>query len=157
MNFRFPQIALAGMLLCAVTPATDSDRLSKFSFLAGCWSGQVGLLRFDEQWSKPAGGLMLGASRTLRQGKLIFSEFMRIEQAGPDVTYTPRIGTKQPPVTFKMISLEGDEVVFENPTHDFPQRIRYRKTTSGLFAQIEGLDKGRQRSDDFPMRRVACE
>ena len=157
MKFRFPQVAWAALLLCAAVPAAESDRLDRLTFLAGCWSGQVGLLRFDEQWSKPAAGLMLGASRTLRQGKLIFSEFMRIEQAGADVTYTPRIGTRQPPVTFKLISLEGDEVVFENPTHDFPQRIRYRKTAGGLFARIEGLDKGRPRSDDFPMQRVACE
>ena len=27
------------------------------------------------------------------------------------------------------------EVVFENPTHDFPQRITYRATESGLSAR----------------------
>jgi hypothetical protein len=145
------------LVVAGTLSATEASSLDKLNFLAGCWTGQTGQLRFDEQWSKPAAGLMLGASRTLRDGKLIFSEFMRIEEAGADVTYTPRIGTKSAPVSFRMISLDGGEVVFENPTHDFPQRIRYRKAGDGLFARIEGISKGRPRSEDFPMRRTACE
>jgi hypothetical protein len=41
----------------------------------------------------------------------------------------------------------------ENPAHDFPQRISYRKRgADSLLARIEGGT----RDIDFPMRRVAC-
>ncbi|MGH8854313.1 MAG: hypothetical protein ACREWI_08545 [Telluria sp.] len=43
--------------------------------------------------------------------------------------------------------------MFENPAHDFPQRIIYRRVgDTGLHARIEGKGKG----IDFPMRRTAC-
>ena len=50
-----------------------------------------------------------------------------------------------------------DTPPFENAAHDFPQRIIYRKTAGGLHARIEGLDKGKPRSEDFPYKRVSCD
>jgi hypothetical protein len=117
----------------------------------------AGPMTIDEQWSKPAAGTLLGASRTMKQGRTVFHEFMRIEQQGTEITYTPRVGTSAKPVSFRLIKQTEDEVVFENATHDFPQRIIYRKTEGGLRARIEGLDKGKQRGEDFPYKRVACE
>jgi hypothetical protein len=73
------------------------------------------------------------------------------------VTYTPRIGTTQTPVSFKVIRQTGDEVVFENLAHDFPQRILYRPLPGGLFARIEGSKSGGDRHEDFPMKRVSCD
>ena len=49
-------------------------------------------------------------------------------------------------------------MVFENPTHDFPQRVIYRLDDAGVLrARIEGLVAGKPRAEDFPMRRVRCE
>lgn len=99
----------------------------------------------------------MGMSRNLKQGRAVFSEFMRIETRGEDVYYIARIGdSKQTPTPFKLIRLEGQEAVFENPEHDFPQRIIYRATEGGLFARIEGKDKGKDRSEDYPMKSVSC-
>ena len=93
----------------------------------------------------------------MKQGRTVFHEFMRIEQQGAEITYTPRIGTSAKPVSFRLIKQTADEVVFENAAHDFPQRIIYRKTAGGLHARIEGVDKGKPRSEDFPYKRVSCE
>lgn len=47
------------------------------------------------------------------------------------------------PVPFRMVSCRDQEVVFENPEHDFPQRISYRlHGMDTLIARIEG--RGRQ-------------
>src|SRR5258706_4807753 len=111
----------------------------------------------EEQWSKPAGDTMLGLSRTLKAGKTVFSEFMRIEKTPDGFVYRARILPGQPGTLFKMIRSTDTEVVFENPAHDFPQRILYRKVDGGLFARIEGVDKGKPRGVDFPMSSVSCE
>ena len=59
--------------------------------------------------------------------------------------------------SFKLIECKDGRVVFENPTHDFPQRIIYHVDKDGLLmASIEGIDKGNQKKVDFPMRRAAC-
>ncbi|MGH9962382.1 MAG: DUF6265 family protein, partial [Pyrinomonadaceae bacterium] len=64
----------------------------------------------------------------------------------------------QKEASFRLRQATDDSVVFENPAHDFPQRIIYRKHASGgLFGRIEGKRNGQERSIDFPMRRAKCE
>ena len=127
------------------------------SFLTGCWAINDGPMVIEEEWGKPAADGMLGFSRTLKAGKTVFSEFMRIEKRGDQLIYTLRIGTKQGPVEFKMIRQTATEIVFENLAHDFPQRILYRSVAGGLAARIEGKQNGKEKAMDFPYRRVGCE
>lgn len=124
------------------------------SFFAGCWEIRAGAFLVEEQWMRPAGGLMLGMSRTVRGGKAVSSEFLRVEPIDGDVFYVAVIGGRS--TRFRMIKLTADEAVFENKEHDFPQRILYRKTADGLAARIEGSDKGKERGQDFPYKRAAC-
>lgn len=42
----------------------------------------------EEEWGRPSGDGMLGFSRTLKNGKTAFSEFMRIEKQGASLIYT---------------------------------------------------------------------
>ena len=60
-------------------------------------------------------------------------------------------------MAFRMVRLTEGEVVFENPAHDFPQRILYRQVAGGLAARIEGRENGKDRAEEFPYRRVPCE
>jgi len=136
------------MLLFAAAAAPE--------WMAGCWSGQAGAMTFEEVWTRAASGNMMGISRVLKSGRVVFSEFMRIETKDGIMIYTPRIGSTQAPVEFRMKSMNETEVVFENPAHNFPQRILYRRTPDGLQGRIEGTEKGKQRAEDFPMKRVAC-
>ena len=146
------------LVVIGLMAAQDKPDIARLSWLAGCWDGQSGPVRIEEQWNKPAGGTMLGLSRNMKDGKVIFSEFMRINQDQGKIVYTARIGTKAAPTPFELIRMTPDEVVFENPAHPFPQRIRYRREANGsLFARIEGIDKGKPRSEDYPMQRVRCE
>lgn len=127
-----------------------------FGLMSGCWAMRTGPVVIQEQWNAPAGGQMMGISRTIRDGKVVFNEFMRIETRADGVYYTPRIGTNAAPVDFKLAKQSPTEVVFENPAHDFPQRILYRKSAEGLFARIEGTKDGKSRSEDFPMQPAPC-
>ena len=60
--------------------------------------------------------------------------------------------------TFPLSSLSETEAVFENPDHDFPQRVIYaRDGDSRLVPRIEGVSKGKLRVVEFPMTRVDCD
>jgi hypothetical protein len=126
------------------------------SFLTGCWSGSSGDLTFEENWTRPSAGNVMGISRTFKGGRMVDSEFMRIEVRGSDLIFTPRIGTRQTSVEFRLKSQSPTEVVFENPEHDFPQRVIYRAVNGGLTGRIEGNEKGKFRSEDFPMKSSPC-
>lgn len=113
-------------------------------------------LSIEEQWTKPAGNTLLGMGRTIKGGKTVFTEFLRVSVVNGRLTYTARIGTKG--VTeFPLLRMTADEIIFENPTHDFPQRILYRKNGPNITARIEGVDKGKERHEDFLYTRAKCE
>jgi len=101
---------------------------------------------------------MLGANRSVRDGKTVAFEFMRIverEDGGLEFVASP---SGQNTTSFTMSSLTDHEVIFENPDHDFPQRIIYRLVSDEeLLGRIEGMIDGIEKAADFPMKKIDCE
>jgi hypothetical protein len=55
------------------------------------------------------------------------------------------------------IAISDTMVVFENPAHDFPQRVGYqRRGADSLVAWIEGTMQGQARKIEFPYARATC-
>ena len=143
------------ILLVAAFAASPSsaDDLARVAWLANCWAAEGGEAGSGEQWSVPAGGVMLGMARTVKDGKTSSFEFMRIESEDGRLVFTaqPQGG---PPVPFPAVEVTDSAVVFENPDNDFPQRVIYRLTEPGVLnARIEGTAGAM----DFPLRRVSCD
>jgi hypothetical protein len=106
----------------------------------------------------PAGGTLLGMSRTVAKGRTVAHEFMQIREVEPGQLAFIASPSGQAQAMFRVKSLGEREVVFENPTHDFPQRVIYRLDEAGVLrARIEGLVAGNPRAEDFPMHRVRCD
>ncbi len=101
---------------------------------------------------------MLGISRTIEDGKTVEFEFMQIQEgAGGDLLFIAK-PSGQPHAMFKLIKGNAREVIFENPTHDFPQRVIYRLQGDGsLLGRIEGVSQGKEKAVDFPMTRARCD
>ena len=103
----------------------------------------------------PRGGSMLGMSRTVSGDKTVEYEFLRIAIVNGALTYVAR-PSGQAEAAFPVKSLEDGVVVFENLSHDFPQRIIYRRNADAtVTARIEGTVKGETRGRDFPYRRCS--
>jgi hypothetical protein len=150
----------AGLATAAAGSASAADGdLARMAWLAGCWQAEGGEPGSGEQWMAPAGGAMLGMSRTLRRGRMVAHEFMQIREAaaGGGIEFHAQ-PAGQAPATFAASKVGEGEVVFENTAHDFPQRVVYAaEGPDKLQARIEGTDKGRERVVRFPMNRVPCE
>lgn len=145
---------LLGMLILSSPARAD---LSSLAWMAGCRTLDREQPGSVEQWTMPAGGSMLGVSRTVRDGKTVFFEFLRIVEEEDGWSGLIAAPAGQETARFKMIDLGTQQVVFENPEHDFPQRIIYRLTADGkLLGRIEGNVNGSPRTVEFPMTRVAC-
>ena len=99
---------------------------------------------------------MISEAMTTREYQVIERETVVLSERDGRLVYTVhRRG--QPTTTFLSRSVARDEVVFENPAHDFPQRIGYRrKRPHELFAWIEGTADGQQRRVEFPYRDGGC-
>ncbi len=146
------------MGLPSVAPAAESESVQNVAWLAGCWASVGGEAGSGEQWTVPAGRTLLGVSRTVQNSKTVAYEFLQIRETDAgEIEYIAK-PSGQTEATFLMVRLSEREAVFENPGHDFPQRIIYRlKADGNLEASIEGEVKGEVRTVDFPMKRVDCE
>lgn len=145
-------VALAGPALGAQGPGN----LSPASWLAGCWEQRTAVRVVHEQWMAPLGGVMLGTNRTVVRDTARAFEFLRIAPEGGQLAYIAA-PSGRPGTVFPVARLTDTLLVFENPAHDFPQRILYRRLSAdSLVARIEGMRGGQLRGVDFPMRRVTC-
>ena len=143
-------LVLAPASAWAQSPA-GIDRLS---WLQGCWEATSAAGSVEEQWMAPRGGSMVGMSRSVRAGSMTGYELVVIREDGDRLVYQAH-PSGQAAAAFTSRLVESDSVVFENPEHDFPKRIGYRRTGDRLTAWIEGVNPGEDRRE-FPYRRVAC-
>jgi hypothetical protein len=139
--------------------APSAFRITGLSWLTGCWQSTASSRPtvITERWSPLAGNMMMGVGQTVNGTTTTEFEFTRIVQDGPNVFYIAKPSQNPGETSFKLIKLVGQEATFENPQHDFPQRVIYRRTGDNLTGRIEGNNNGRMMGIDFPMVRVRCE
>lgn len=126
------------ILLAALLPTTTT--ITDLSWIAGRWQTAPGGRRqVEEHWTSVAGGTMMGMSRTVAGEKTVEFEYVRIEQRADGIYYVAHPKARCPGTDFKLTKASATEAVFENPQHDFPKRIIYRKTADdSLTASIDG-------------------
>lgn len=133
MIAALPTLMLA---LALAGPATVADLV----WMTGRWESLSGQRWTEEQWSEPRGGVMLGFSRSGSGDALREWEQIRLAPGEGGVpTYFASPGGR-PPVAFRLVRSEGTSATFENPDHDFPQRIRYVRTGDTMVATISAID-----------------
>jgi hypothetical protein len=125
----------------AVTRAAESAAAPDLGFLVGHWCLEARGERIEEYWLPAAGDVMLGVGRTVKDGKTASFEFFRIEAKAGLTNYLAQ-PQGAPPTAFGLAAAGPGWARFENPRHDFPQRVEYRRTTTGLHAQIAGPGDG---------------
>jgi hypothetical protein len=141
---------LAALLLHAVT--AQGPTIDQLGWLTGCWSMKRGDSIVEEEWLKPLGATLMGISRTVKGGRTVEHEFLQIRDVNGTLAYIAK-PSGQAEATFPLKAFADQELVFENPAHDFPQRIIYRRTTDGVTARVEGTRNRQTRGVDFAYRR----
>lgn len=158
MFIRAWACVLMTIALGSFSSAGQVSAIERLEWMSGCWAADDGKERVEEVWMKPAGRSMMGMSRTVAGGKTVFTEHIQIREHDGQAAYIVALGLAAKPVVFKLTKISSDEVVFENPTHDFPQRIIYRRESAdAIYARIEGTEKGVNKAMDFRYKRSKCE
>jgi len=130
-----------------VTPAltfavAQEAGVAELAWLVGEWQRETRSGMALERWRMTEAGLV-GAGLQVRDGQeRVFEALMIVAMAG-DVYYIARPPENPYPVGFRLVSHDNDTWVFENTTHDFPQRIIYtRNGPDAMAASIEGPGEG---------------
>ena len=152
MTPRLLALGLAATLLPASAPS-----VARLGWMAGCWRMESGDRVVEEQWMAPRAGLMLGMSRTTVADTVREHEHVLIREENGRLLFRAA-PSGQAPADFLSIEQTATSVVFENPRHDFPQRVAYESAAGGdsLLARVEGRIGDRERVVRFPYARAAC-
>ena len=145
------------VLLCTIgvvpldaAAQTAKPSLDALAWMAGSWNGADARgVQMEEHWTAPKGNSMIGIHRDVAGGKTRLFEFLRIEQQADQIVYLSMPNGRSPATPFPLKDVTGSRVVFENPTHDFPQRIIYWKDGNDLRARIEGTINGKERGEEW--------
>jgi hypothetical protein len=149
-------VALAASGVAAQAPPAPAAGIQRVAWLQGCWEMAAGTRTVEEQWMAPRGGTMMGISRTVRDGRLLEYEFVVLREQGEGLVYEPR-PSGQAPASFPSRTIDTSSIVFENPQHDFPTIIGYRRESAdAVLAWIEGTVQGKARRIEFKYARVPC-
>lgn len=127
--------------MIALLMLAEAAALPMPAFLSGCWEQQRADGGWTEEcWTDTRGGVMIGAGRDGKADQIRHWEWMRIERARDgSLTFfgSPKGATA---VGFKATQADGWSITFVNGLHDYPQRVRYVVTGSGLDAEVSLAD-----------------
>jgi len=132
---------------------TETATIENFRWLAGAWITEQGNTVIEEVWMAPQGGMMPGMGRTVFSEDKTFFEFMRIARTDSGIYFfgSPKGENTTP---FKLTRTEHNRIEFENPQHDFPQRIIYvLASPDNLTARVEGMVNGKLEYSEWNYRR----
>jgi len=145
------------IFLLATIQAQPHAGIERAGFMAGCWRGDFPSGTIEERYTPPAGGLMLGTTRYLKDGRAVQFEFTHIAEEGETVVLTPYPDGMRSEHAFRMTSSAAGRVVFEAPEHDFPKRVAYHKAPGdSLIARIDG-GEGSDQAMEWRMGRIDCD
>lgn len=132
-------LALAALAGLAAAPAAPPSAPALPAFLAGSWGATIDGVAMEEHWTDAAGGVMVGMHRDVRADGRASFEYARVAPYEGGIAYLASPGGA-PATPFRMTASTPERVVFENPDHDFPQRIVYwRGEHDALCARVEDL------------------
>ncbi len=153
-HYGIPLIVLGFATLSSRPP--QARPIDRVAWLQGCWIQSSPRRTIEEHWMPPRGNSMIGMGRTVRGDSLVEFEVVVVRERGSDLVYEAH-PSGQASAEFVAESLGVASVVFANPTHDFPQRVGYRRVgADSLIGWIQGSMGGQDRKIEFPYSRTEC-
>jgi hypothetical protein len=141
----------------ASPPASSSSPRARASigdvaWISGVWTGGAGVTTLEERWTPSAGGVMIGVSRTIRDGNQSAFEFLCIVEREGGLVYQAMPNGRSPATDFTLTKVDADNAIFENPAHDYPKMIRYSRKADGSLEAVISLENG-QKPQTFTFKK----
>jgi len=122
----------------------------RLHWLVGTWKAERQTATVYERWAITDDYRMDGQGFRITQGDTLFTEQVRIQVQDEVLYYVADVPHNLEEVWFRLTRITKDEATFENPQHDFPQVIVYRRESDyKLYVRVEGEENGKSRKLEF--------
>lgn len=155
---KLPLLSLAFIVLASCQNQSENKfaKIKKMDWLVGNWEQKLPEGTLIEIWKKENDSTFSGKSFFVKEEDTIHSEKIILSQKNDDLLYIPTVKgqNNDEPVTFTLSSEAGNIFTFENPAHDYPQKISYKKVSdTSLIATVSGKQQGKQSQESFSMTK----
>jgi len=141
LRFGRPILLAVMASACTAVRAAECNAVDAMGWLLGEWQSSSGEKTIHERWWPQPPGAMEGVGRTMVDETVQLEERLRLEMRGDSLHYVADVSVNPDAVAFSLASCDEHQWTFENPAHDFPQRILYRRTGPESFlARVSDLD-----------------
>lgn len=149
--------SLLMLISCQNKSEKNFEQLEKMNWLIGNWENKMDEGLLTETWIKENDSTFSGTTYFIINKKdTVHSETIILKQIKDELIYSPTVKgqNNDEPVDFKLSSENENTFAFENPKHDYPQKIVYKKVNeNSLVATISGIQQGKQSTESYPMKK----
>jgi Domain of unknown function (DUF6265) len=133
-----------------------NKNLGQLEWLIGQWEGIHGSGIYHEEWEKINNNEFKGKAYLVKKGEIPNPEKLKLHCDDEGIYYTADVSHNPNPVLFEMTSFDKNQFVFENPLHDFPQKITYEKMDNDtLLAIVEATKNSKTKRIDYKLKRLS--
>lgn len=125
-------------------------------WILGAWENKSDEGTLLESWKKLNDSVFVGESYFINEKDTLHSEQMQLKQKGENLFYISNIKgqNSDKPVTFAQNTEIENQLVFENPTNQYPRKISYKPTGKDqITIQVSGIQQGKPSLDNFVMKK----
>lgn len=140
----------------------------RLGFMAGDWTHTDESGTWEERWSAPLGGCIVGSLRWVRQGQPRMYEMLAIEEDEHghvrmfvrhfNKGLEPWASEADKTPTWTLTEVEKGRAVFEDPSRGFPAKMTYEAgpgpDPDRMTVRLEGVENGATRLIVFEFRRM---
>jgi len=144
------------LTVVACKKTEKENKISVASWLIGSWENKADDGNLFESWAKSNDSTYIGTAYYIKSNDTLHHESMTLLQKGSELVYMATVQgqNNDEPVTFLLTKSDSKQLVFENPNHDYPQKIAYQQiTVDSLVATISGKQQGKLSSESYSMSK----
>ena len=131
--------------------------LTKADWLLGKWENNSDRGNLSEIWTRKNDSVFSGRTYFVMGTDTAFTESIELVESKGKLVYSATISDQNQgkPVLFPATKADKERLIFENVQHDFPKKISYNRISAdSIMAEVSGIEGGKQKSDQFGMRRA---
>lgn len=135
----------------------EYEELDKAKWLLGDWESKDSIGTLTESWQTLDDSTFVGHSIFITEKKdTIHQETMELMQKENFLVYSSTVKgeNRDEATSFQMTESSDSLLVFENPKHNYPKKIRYQlNVNESLLLIVSGTQNGKQSDDTYILKK----
>ena len=149
-------LVLLAVVSCKKAETVGKDKIKLADWLIGTWENKSEDGVLTESWQKVNDSTFTATSYFIKNNDTLHAEKITLAQKGEMLLYSAAVNgqNNEKAIDFGSTTESENKLVFENPSHDYPQKITYTKGANNtLTAEISGNLQGKMTKEKFVMTK----